>query len=149
MKTISYKGIFIWGAAALVLSALATSPSAARGGHMQGGFDGDLFRSEHMASELELTDAQRVEFERIMNDGRGTARPHVQQMIEVRKAMRQLMDAESFDEAAVRLLAAKKNASMTELMVIRVRKRFEFKSLLTAEQKEKLQHLHERRDIHP
>ena len=133
----------------LIFFALSASPAVARDGYMKGGCDGGLFRMEHMASELELTDAQRTDFERIMDEGREEARPHVQQMIAVRKEMRQLMDAAVFDQAAVRSLATKKNASMTELTIIHARKRFAFKSILTQEQQQKLKDLHGRRDVHP
>ena len=145
----SLKSISTGTVVSLIFFALSASPAVARDGYMKGGFDGGLFRMEHMASELELTDAQRTDFERIMDEGRKEARPHVQQMIAVRKEMRQLMDAAVFDQAAVRSLATKKNASMTELTIIHTRKRFAFKSILTQEQQQKLKDLHGRRDVHP
>ena len=145
----SLKSISTGTVVSLIFFALSASPAVARDGYMKGGFDGGLFRMEHMASELELTDAQRTDFERIMDEGRKEARPHVQQMITVRKEMRQLMDAAVFDQAAVRSLATKKNASMTELTIIHARKRFAFKSILTQEQQQKLKDLHGRRDVHP
>ncbi len=149
MKTMISKNICVMGTAMLFLWVLTTSPLAARGGYMKGGHGDGLFQIERIANELELTDEQRAEFERIESNGREAARSHVQDMIEVRKAMQQLLDADTFDEAAVRSLASRKSASMMELTIIRARKRFEFKSLLTSEQKEKLNHMHERRDFHP
>ncbi len=144
----SLKSISIGTVVSLIFFALSAPSAVARGGYMKGGFDGGLFRMEHMASELELTDAQRDDFERIMKEGREEARPHVQRMISVRKEMRQFMDAEAFDETAVRSLATKKSASMTELTVIHARTRFEFKSILTPEQRQKLEDLKGRRDFH-
>ena len=145
----SLKFISIGTIVSLLFFALSASPAIARDGYMKGGFDGGLFRMEHMVSELKLTDAQRTDFERIMDKGREKARPHIQQMTAVRKEMRQLMDGEVFDEAAVRSLAKKKGASITELTIIHARKRFAFKSILTQEQQQKLKDLHGRRDVHP
>ena len=61
----SLKSISTGTVVSLIFFALSASPAVARDGYMKGGFDGGLFRMEHMASELELTDAQRTDFERM------------------------------------------------------------------------------------
>ena len=133
---------------ALLATLLMTAVSVAAepgSGPMGSPFGRELFMTEHLASELELNDAQRSAVERLMDQARDQARPYVRQLMEQRKAMRDLLDGENFDEGAARAQATKRGAIMTELMVIHARSEVEVRKLLTAQQREKMQKIRERR----
>ena len=126
---------------AVILAAagmVAAVPASAGGHGFHGGFGHDLYRMERLADKLDLSDAQRADFQRISDQSREQARPYVRQMIEQHKAMRKLMESDTFDEAAVRALAERGEAATTELAVIRARSAFEIRKILTPEQREKM-----------
>lgn len=136
--------------ALLLLAAVACLPAqAAPGGHGGpggpfGGLDRELFMQEHMAAELGLDDAQRAAVEKVIAASREQARPYVKQIIEQRRDMEALHDAETFDENAVRAHVAKNQAAMTELAVIHARTAFEVRKILTPAQREKMKAMHGR-----
>lgn len=111
------------------------------GGPMGGPFGGELFKSERLAAELELSATQRSAVDRLMDDARQQARPYVRQMMEQHKVMAALMESENFDEQAIRAQAAQGAAAMSELAVIRARNMHELRKLLTPAQREKMSHM--------
>jgi len=135
----------IAGAAVLfgvVLSAAAWAMPPAFGGDFHGGPGADLFHFERMAERLQLDDGQRGRLEALHERHREQARPYVRSLVKSRRAMKHLMKADTFDEGAVRAVAAEQGAAMTELAVIKARGRFEVREILTPEQRAKLRHGH-------
>jgi periplasmic protein CpxP/Spy len=145
MNTTSNEAIMI---IAIALLTLTVTPAQARGGDMKSGFGGDMSRIEHMASKLGLSEQQQSDFQRIIDEGREKSKSYVQQLVAARKEMQDLMDADVFDEQAVRALAERKSAAMTELVVIHTRTRFEIRSLLTPEQRENLESMRGKHGSH-
>lgn len=111
---------------------------------MGGPFARDVFSSEKLASDLQLSETQRAAVERLMDDARKQARPYVRQMLEQHKAMRALIESETMDENAVRAQAAQGANAMTELAVLHARNMHELRKLLTPAQREKMQQMHGR-----
>lgn len=128
-----------------VLTVVTCVAAEAGAGPMGIHFGRDLFRAQHLASELELNETQRSAVERLMDQARAQSRPYVRQMMEQRVAVHALKNAESFDEAAVRAQATKGAAIMTELMVIHTRSEVEVRKLLSPEQRKKMEKMHDRR----
>ncbi len=118
----------------LVSSIVWAGPSDMPGGP----FAHELFSSEHLASELNLSDTQRSAVENLMEDLRKQARPHVRTLVAQRRAMRALTESDTFDEAAVRAQAAQGAGAMTELAVLHARSDFEMGKLLTPAQREQM-----------
>jgi Spy/CpxP family protein refolding chaperone len=145
MKSISLSNLsfVVWCIASLLIT--TSLAWAGPGGEMGGPFGRDLFSTEHLASELELSDAQRTAVEQLMDDARKQARPYIHQLMEQHKAMRALLESDSFDEAAVRTQAAQGATVMTELAVIHARNVYELRKLLTPAQREKMKDMHGRR----
>ena len=139
MRTINFHKLLF-----VSLLSVATSVAAQAGaGPMGGAFGRELLRAEHLASELELNETQRSAVEQLTEQAQDQARPYARQMMEQRKAMRALKNAETFDESAVRAQAAKGAAIMTELMVIRARCEVEVQKLLSPQQREKIEKMHD------
>lgn len=125
-----------------VLSTAAWAMPPGFGGDFHGGPGSDLFHLERMAERLQLDDEQRGRLEALHERHREQARPYVRSLVKSRHAMKHLMKADTFDEGAVRAVAAEQGAAMTELAVIKARGRFEVREILTPEQHAKLRHGH-------
>jgi Spy/CpxP family protein refolding chaperone len=137
--------------AAVVLAAALCIPSLAWSGGGRGPFGpmgGDMFRMERMMDELGLDDTQRAEMKRIMEEGRTAMQPLVKNMVAGHRAMRELIDAEVLDEAAVRALAESQNDARVEMMVLQARNRHAIRRVLTPEQREQLDSRHRRHGGH-
>lgn len=103
---------------------------------------------QRMADDLDLSDAQRASVEQIMTDARAQSEPLREQMRSAREAMRGIVHADTFDEAAVRALAGQNAATMTELAVIRAKSRHAVHAVLTPEQREKMHSMRAARHEH-
>lgn len=132
------------GAALVVVLVVALPAAAARGpGHEFGhGFGRHLDR---MAEKLGLSDEQRGAIEAIHAASRTEAEPLRTQVRASRKAMHELMKAESFDEAGVRALVQQGSAAMAELAVLRARTGHAMRAVLTPEQRVEFDRMHEAR----
>ncbi len=89
-----------------------------------------------MARALDLTEAQQEQVKAILEAERERIAPVRQQLAETRERIRQAAQAEPFDEAAIRALAASQNDARIELIVSRARVKSEIHALLTPEQQE-------------
>lgn len=90
-----------------------------------------------MAKKLGLTAEQKVQVDKILAAERETVEPLLKKLGESRKSIREASEAVTFDEAAVRRLAAGETEVRTELIVSHARTRSKINALLTAEQREK------------
>jgi periplasmic protein CpxP/Spy len=109
-----------------------------RGHHFEGQFMG------RMARHLELTDAQKSEIKSIIESEKPTIEPIVKQLAQIRKDMRAATKGGAFDEELVRALASQQAQFLAELIVSRERIQSKIYSLLTPEQKEKMEQSHQR-----
>ncbi len=142
MQILNLRTLFITALCALGL--LVVVPLAWAGPGMGGPFGHDLFSTERLASDLDLSDAQRTAVEQLMDDARKQARPYIHQMMEQHKAMHALMESDNFDEAAIRAQAAQGATVMTELAVLHARNVHELRKLLTPAQRAKMKEMHGR-----
>ncbi len=90
----------------------------------------------HMLQKLDLSEDQQKEVQKLTEANRDQAAALHKQMVEVRRQMRQVMNPKTFDEKALRKLAAEKAKIQTELMVNRARTHSKIYALLTPEQQE-------------
>lgn len=93
-------------------------------------------RFARMAKKLDLTDAQQEQVKAILTSEREIVAPLRQQLAEYRQNLRKAIEAEPFDEATVRALAAGQNETRVELVVSRARTKSRIFALLTPEQQE-------------
>jgi Spy/CpxP family protein refolding chaperone len=98
-------------------------------------------RVDRMAKQLGLTEAQQKQVKTILASEREKAAPLRQQLAENREKIRQAVEAEPFDEAAVRALAQSQNETRVELAVSRARTKSRIFALLSPEQREKANRL--------
>lgn len=112
-------------------------PPPPPGQHGPGGPRGE----DPMFRELNLTDAQKQQIKTLREKQRTDSESYHEQLREIGEQMRPLVEAASFDEAAVRALLAKEAQLETELKLIRIRTDNAVFNVLTAEQKAKLDEL--------
>jgi Spy/CpxP family protein refolding chaperone len=89
-----------------------------------------------MAKKLDLTEDQQKQIRAILESERQKAAPLRQQLAENREQVRKAIEAQRFDESAVRALAAGQTAARVELIVSRARAKSQIFALLTPEQRE-------------
>lgn len=118
-------------------------PEGAHGFGPHGGFSPERF-FEHVADRLDLSGAQREQVRAVLRGRAGEIEAHMQAGAEVRRALHDAVHAESVDEAAIRERAAEFGRVHGEGLLLLARIRGEILPILTAEQKAKLQTMHER-----
>lgn len=119
----------------------SSAAMAARGGKgdcgpQRGGDMGPGAFYTRMSKALKLTDEQKVQIKSIIKSERETAKPLMDKMRESRDQLRKAGETTSFDEAAVRNIAAGMVQTQTELAVSRARTHNKIYMLLTPEQRE-------------
>jgi len=118
------------GGTFLPFAASAAPPPGERG---QG--QGRDHRQERMAEILGLSAEQQASIAALVEAERAANAPLRERLQANREQMHQAVTAETFDEAAVRALAASQLADRTELLVSRARTRHEIRGILTPEQR--------------
>lgn len=88
-----------------------------------------------MLSRLNLTTAQREQVMTLLDAQRQAESPYQDELGQLGDQMRSLVQADAFDEGAVRALALKQAAAAAELHVIRARTQSRIYQALTADQK--------------
>jgi Spy/CpxP family protein refolding chaperone len=89
-----------------------------------------------MSETLDLSAEQQEKVKAILEEHRTRVAPLRQSLDEGRDNLRQAVKSETFDEAAVRTLAASQADTRTEMMVERARMQNRINALLTQEQRE-------------
>jgi len=126
-------------------TAILLGPVTARG-ISSGGFGGmhgdysmgpgmHLFK---MVEKLDLSVEQRSEVGSLMDETMPQMREFAFGMMDDRKALRELTEGDSYDEARVRQIAERIGDRVTEMVVAGTRTMAEMRALLTEEQREKL-----------
>jgi protein CpxP len=90
-----------------------------------------------LARALDLTDAQKEQVKAILETERERVAPLRQTLGETREKIRLAVEAEPFNEAAVRALAASQNETRTEMIVSRARVQSQIFALLSPDQRER------------
>lgn len=134
-------------AAVLACSAQPVLAGAGRGPGSGQGCDKPVAgeRMERMADILGLSAEQNEQVRSIRESEREAAAPLRQQLAENRAKLHAAADAQPFDEAAVRALAAEQAATRTELIVARARMQSRINAVLTFEQRQLAEKLRPRR----
>lgn len=93
-------------------------------------------RFGRMARELKLSDAQKEQVQAILKAEQEKNAPLREKLAENRKKLHEAAQAEKFDEAAVKALAATQADLQAQLIVSRARAHSQIHALLTPEQRE-------------
>ncbi len=116
------------------------------GGRMQHGFGPEML--DHIARELNLTEAQKTQVKALFEAGQNTMAPLHQKMDEVHKQLESATENGQFDEAQVRALASQQAQLMAEMIVEHERMKSKIFSLLTPEQRTKATEMLKRHSEH-
>ncbi len=129
---------------AVPAAAMAHGPHGGGGPHGPGA-PGPGFIVERLAERLELSAEQRADIEALMAAHRARVEPWHEELAAAREAVRGAVEAETFDEEAIRAAAAEVARLEVELAVERARFGAELGSVLTREQQAALAELRESR----
>jgi protein CpxP len=99
---------------------------------------------DHMVSRLGLDDEQQEQMKQIHLQHRDDSEALKEQMETARERVDELVDAEQFDEAAIRAAADEYGALQTESFVSRAEMQQEVREILTPEQYEELTQMRDR-----
>jgi len=145
------------GIAALVIGGTVFALGHARSGmqHGQGRGAGSHQRHfggpgmvEHMARELNLTDAQQAQVKTILEAARAAEEPLMKKMEEAHKQLEAATANGQFDETQIRAIASQQAQVMVDSIVEHERTKSKIYSILTAEQRAKADELHKRGGPH-
>jgi Spy/CpxP family protein refolding chaperone len=103
---------------------------------------------EHIARELNLTEAQKPQFKALLEAGQNIVSPLHQKMEDVHKQLELATENGQFDEAQVRALATQQAQLMADMIVEHERMKSKIFSLLTPEQRVKAAEMHKRFSAH-
>jgi Spy/CpxP family protein refolding chaperone len=134
--------VVIAGLAVLIVAATVFALAQEHRGpgeKMRVGMPGDMI--EHIARELNLTDAQKEQAKAIMEAGRATAEERHAKLEEIHKQLDAATAHGQFDEATVRPLANQQAQLMADEMVDHMRMHSKIFGLLTAEQRTKAEQM--------
>ena len=103
---------------------------------------GDML--EHMARELNLTDAQKAQVKTIMESAESSSQGTREKLEEVHKQIEAATANGQFDETQVRTLASQQAQLEADMMVEHLRAKSKVFAILTAEQRTKAEEMHKR-----
>jgi len=109
---------------------------------------GPGFRGGRLFETLQLSDGQKAAIDELFAANRGNARSLHQRFQEQRQLLRNAAQAQPFDEDAVRFQAQELANLQAEMLVQRIALMNQVSSVLTADQKAKLEELREERKAH-
>jgi len=112
------------------------------GGHYYGDHRGDKMR--HVMKKLDLTTEQREAIRNIKDEQREQMSTKRDEMMDIRKALREQVRADSYDASKVRELADTKAKLMADMTVKRIETMNRIRKELTPEQVAKLDSFKER-----
>lgn len=118
----------------LALSNLSWAGHGDRGGHHKGKGGGPM----KFLEKLDLTDDQQSKVDAIMQAHQAEKNQLREDIKTAKKALREAMHADTFDEAAIRSASKTVSTNMEEMAVFRGKIFTEIRSILTPEQIEKM-----------
>ena len=125
-----------------------------RGGHEMGkgygrhGMDAEA-RIERMADALDLTREQRSQMRSIVDKSRPQTREARDRLSDSRKQLHALMQQDQASEGEIRRLADSQGKAMADMIVLHSKVQADIRSLLTPEQRQKMQQRFGRRHGFP
>ena len=138
MLAVGVTGLLAIGSIALAEAGRGFGGGPESGGGMRRGAWGGRMR---LGERLGLTEEQRGKIKTVFESHKAELGPLAQKMMSERKTLRELMQADKVDEAAIRAQAAKVAALEADRAVARAKIMQEIRPLLSAEQKQRLQEL--------
>ena len=126
-------------ASVLFLSLVLLSPAQARSGHKGHHDKGGHFKK--MMQQLNLTEEQQSQVKSIFEDFRESHKDQRKQIRAERQAMNDLMRQEALDETLLRKQMRKMSEMREDMMIERIKMMKQVRSLLTDEQKARLDEL--------
>jgi protein CpxP len=117
-----------------------TNAFAGHGGHGKGGW-----HLKRMMTAVGLSDEQKAEVKDILTQSRTGLEPVIKQLVTERRALRNLIQSESFDEGAIRNQADKVANFQADLAVERAKVYQAVLKVLSPEQIQKLKEFQEKR----
>jgi len=106
-------------------------------------------RFKHMAHALGLSKEQRSQVKAIFKDAREQKAAFKPTMQAFHQSMKELLTAATFDEQAILTLKANYKPTFDQLAIIKAKSRYDMYALLTQEQKDKWNAMHEKHMEHP
>jgi Spy/CpxP family protein refolding chaperone len=100
--------------------------------------------NEHLARELNLSDEQNAQVKAVFDAEHATVEGLMKKLGDLREQLRAATANGQFDEAQVRTLANQQGQTQADLIVEHERTKAKIYGVLTAEQRSKLEQLHER-----
>ena len=100
--------------------------------------------NEHLARELNLSDEQNAQVKAVFDAEHATVEGLMKKLDDLREQLRAATANGQFDEAQVRTLANQQGQTQADLIVEHERTKAKIYGVLTAEQRSKLEQLHER-----
>jgi len=100
--------------------------------------------NEHLARELNLSEEQNAQVKAVFDAEHSTVEGLMKKLDDLREQLRAATANGQFDEAQVRTLANQQGQTQADLIVEHERTKAKIYSLLNAEQRSKLEQLHER-----
>jgi protein CpxP len=157
MKTLrkGFTGLVLLTAVAVGATMVSGDAWAYRGGDRggqctcsgpDGGWTGEGQQGDRLAKALDLSKEQTEQVKAIFKKHRDAAAPLRKEMVSGRRELRNLIQADKPDEAAIREQVKKMSATGGELAVRRARMSQEVRAVLTPEQIAKFRALQEKRD---
>lgn len=113
-------------------------------GHERSGLFG--WPMPRFMKHLDLTDEQKQEIKEVLQEKQPMIQPMLKELATERRALRDLLQAETIDEPAIRTQAAKVAAIEADLAVERAHMHRAIYSLLTPEQQQRFKELQIKRD---
>ena len=101
-----------------------------------------------MATELGLSAQQQERIKEIFARNRPAAEPLMEQLKSEQRALRNLVQADAFDEAAIRAQVAKMGTLQADMAVQHAKLAQEVRAILTPEQIQKFKEIQAKRDDH-
>jgi protein CpxP len=98
-------------------------------------------------AQIGVTDDQRAQIKGILRKYQPTVGPMIREVVTERRALRDAIRAESFDESAIRSQAAKVAGLEADLAVQRAHVAHDIRAVLTPEQLQKLKELQVNADV--
>jgi len=147
MKKVGVIGtLLLAGSLGLALPLASQAHSQADGGRhaMHGKHRFHHGGERHFMGKLNLTEAQRDQIFKLRHEAAPTLREKGKQARAARTELRQLAQADRFDEAKARALSQKVANAQTDFMVERMRLKHQILAVLTPEQRQKAEEARKR-----
>jgi Spy/CpxP family protein refolding chaperone len=144
MKLLLIAGVVSGVVATGLVHAMPGGERCMRGGHEMGkghgrhGMDPEA-RIERMADALDLTQEQRSQMRGIVDKSRPQTREVRDRLRDSRKQLHALMQQDQAPEGEIRRLADSQGKAMADMIVLHTRVQADIRSLLTPEQRQKMQ----------